>query len=164
MTGENTDPEGPDMRHSSVEIVVVLAIGLLTIGLLGGCGSEQAPTPPTSTNSPAPPLPLPRPVPPEGLVVREPGLGSQDRALLIEARRVGALWVVLLVAPAPESTDEATAGLEELGGVLGTAGPGGGYLRVTMPTDNVERVVDLPKVTAVDVEQVISPNSARPHG
>lgn len=153
------------MRHSSAEIVVVLATGLLTIGLLGGCGSEPAATtPPASTNSSAAPLPLPQPVPPEGPVVPEPGLGTQDRALLTEARRVGAPWVILLVAPAPNSTDEATAGLEELGGVLGTAGPGGGNLRVTMPTDNVERVVDLPTVTAVDVEQVIPPDSARPHG
>lgn len=153
------------MRYNSTEIVVVLATGLLTIGLLGGCGSEPAAiTPPTVTNSSAAPLPLPQPVPPEGPVTPEPGLGTQDRALLAEARRVGAQWVILLVATDPDGTAEATAGLEELGGVLGTAGPGGGYLRVTMPTDNVERVVDLPKVTAVDVEQVISPDSARPHG
>ncbi|MGH3939180.1 MAG: hypothetical protein ACRDTG_11205 [Pseudonocardiaceae bacterium] len=153
------------MRHSSAEIVVVLATGLLAIGLLGSCGSEPAATTsPPLTNSTAAPLPLPQPVPPEGPVAPEPGLGTQDRALLIEARRIRAPWVILLVAPAPESADQAAAELEELGGVLGTAGPGGGNLRVTMPTDNVERVADLPTVTAVDVEQVIPPDSARPHG
>ncbi|MGQ0776374.1 MAG: hypothetical protein ACT4NY_18430 [Pseudonocardiales bacterium] len=158
------------MRRCSAQIVTgfvigLLGVGLLGVGLLGGCASEPEPaTPPTTTATPAPPLPLPRPQPPGGPARPEPGLGTQDLALLAEARRIGAQWVILLVAPAPNSTDEAVAGLEELGGVLGTAGPGGGNLRVTMPTDNVERVVDLPTVTAVDIEQVISPDSARPHG
>lgn len=157
------------MRRSSAEIVVVLAAGLLMGGLLGGCANEPAgepepATPPTTTASPVAPLPLPQPQPPEGPARPEPGLGSEDRALLAEARRAGAQWVVLLVAPAPDRTDEATAGLEELGGVLGTAGPGAGYLRLTMPTDGVERAAALPAVTALDIEQVIPPNSPRPNG
>lgn len=152
------------MRRSSAEIVVVFAAGLLTIGLLGGCGSEpEATTPPAVTDSPVPPLPLPQPVPPGGPVPPEPGLDAEDRELLLQAYRVGAQWVILLVATEPDRTDEATAGLEELGGVIGTAGPGGGYLRLTMPTGNVERAAALPDVTAVDVEQIVPPTSPRPN-
>lgn len=131
------------------------------IGLLGGCGGEPEPaTPPTLT---APPLPLPQPQPPGGLAPPEPGLGQEDQALLAEANRVGAQWVILLVAAAPDRTGEAAAGLKELGGVLSTAGPGNGYLRLTMPTGGVESAAALPAVAALDVEQVIPPNSARPN-
>lgn len=153
------------MSRCSTQIVTVFLIGSLGFGLLGGCAGEQEPaTPSTTTGTPAPPLPLPQPVPPGGPARPEPGLGSQDLALLAEARRVQAQWVILLVATAPNGTDEATAGLTDLGGVLGTAGPGEGSLRVTMPTDNVERAASLPTVTAVDVEQIIPPDSARPNG
>lgn len=150
------------MRRSCARIVVTLAAGLLGSELLGGCADEAEPvTPPPAT---AAPLPLPQPVPPGGPVPPEPGLGPQDRALIVQARGVGAQWVVLLVAPAPNRTDEAARELEELGGVLGTAGPGGGLLRLTMPTEGVERAAALPAVAALDVEQIISPDSARPHG
>ncbi|MGH3913259.1 MAG: hypothetical protein ACRDTC_07605 [Pseudonocardiaceae bacterium] len=146
---------------------MALAAGLLGGGLLGGCADEAEPTtPPTATppTATAAPLPLPQPVPPEGPVPPEPGLGPEDRALIVQARGVGAQWVVLLVAPAPNRTDEAAKELEELGGVLGTAGPGGGFLRLTMPTEGVERAAALPAVAALDVEQIIPPDSARPHG
>lgn len=152
------------------EIVAVLAAGLLGAGLFGGCGSEPEPapaTPPPATppaappTESAPPLPLPQPQPPTGPVRPEPGLGAEDRARLADARRVGAQWVVLLVAPEPDRTDEAVAGLEELGGVLGTSSPAAGLLRLTMPTANVEQAAALPMLTAVDIEQVIPPNYPR---
>ncbi|MFN2494513.1 MAG: hypothetical protein ABR608_01185 [Pseudonocardiaceae bacterium] len=141
-------------------------IGLLGAGLLGSCGGEPEPSPsPSATGfAPAPPLPLPQPQPPTGPVHPEPGLDDEDRAQLAQARRIGAQWVVLLVAIAPERGAEATAQIEELGGVVGTSSPGPGYLRVTMPTVNVERTVGLPAVTAVDVDQVVDPHSPRPTG
>ncbi|MGH4013372.1 MAG: hypothetical protein ACRDSL_05450 [Pseudonocardiaceae bacterium] len=140
----------------------LLGAGLLGAGLLGSCAGEREPAP---ANPPsAAPLPLPQPQPPTGPARPEPGLNAEDRALLAEARRVRAQWVVLLVAPEPGRTDEAVAGLEELGGVLGTGGPGAGLLRLTMPTGNVEQAAALPAVTAIDVEQVVPSHHPRPTG
>jgi hypothetical protein len=154
-------------RLGPARFVTILTLGLLGGGLLGGCTADQEPaapdpaaaTPPTPTASalpPAAPLPLPEPVPPGGPVPPEPGLGPEDRALLAQARREGAPWVVLLVATAPDRTATAETGLEELGGVIGT-GPGDGVLRLTMPTQHVEQAAEVPGVTAVDVEQVVPP-------
>ncbi|HEU0089946.1 MAG TPA: hypothetical protein VFQ77_20235 [Pseudonocardiaceae bacterium] len=171
------------MRRGSAEVAVVLMVALLAVG---GCAGEPEPAPastpgatppgatppgtsppgatppPASGLSPAPPLPLPQPQPPGGPVRPEPGLGAEDRARLVDARRIGARWVVLLVATAPGRTGDAAAALTDLGGVVGTTSPGPGYLRVSMPTDKVERAAALPAITALDVEQVIPPNPPRP--
>lgn len=157
-------------RRNTARIGIVLTVGLLGAGLLGGCGSapEPAPepsTPPTATAlPPAAPLPLPQPQPTTGPVLPRPGLDDQDRALLAQARRTGAQWVVLLVATASDRGAEAAAQLEQLDGVIGSNSPGPGYLRVTMPTVNVERAAALPAVTAVDVEQVVPPHPPGPPG
>lgn len=148
-------------------------VGLLTVGPLAGCGSEQpaSGTPPTTQPTgqlnglpTAAPLPLPRPQPPEGPAPPEPGLDAEDRALLTEARRVGAQWVILLVTTEPARTAEVSAALEQLGGVIGTTNPDVDHLRLTMPTDQVERAAALPGITGLDIEQVISPHNPRPTG
>lgn len=163
--------------QSPARMAVLLAVGLLAAGPLGGCGSHQgpaAPTPPTGTSGPAGtapslpaaaplPLPLPQPQPSTGPPRPEPGLGAQDRARLLQARRVGAPWVVLLVSTTSDGTSGVAAGIQHLGGVLGT-NPGPGFLRATVPTGNVEQVAALPGVEGITVEQVIPPNTTHPTG
>lgn len=165
-------------RGSTVAVLAAVFVGILAAGPLAGCGgtpSPPAPPPGQPTGLPtAAPLPLPRPQPPGGPTPPAPGLGARDRALLTEARRVGARWVVLVVSTDPAHTAEVSAALEQLGGVLGTTNPGttnpgstspgSTSLRLTMPTDQVGRAAALPAVTALDVEQVISPHNPRPTG
>ncbi len=97
-------------------------------------------------------------------------MDRDNRALLAQARRSGQPVVILLVATEPGRTAEAAAGLEELGGIVGlsgiegTGGPAAGYLRVSMPTENVERAAALPAVTAVDIDQLIPRDNPRPQG
>ncbi len=173
------------------EIAALLKAGLfvavLGAGLLGGCGNapqgnapqgnapqgnasqgsapQSPPESPTATaQPPAAPLPLPQPQPTTGPSRPKPGLDDRDRALLAQARRTGAQWVVLLVATAPDRGAEAAAQLEQLDGVIGTSSPGPGYLRVTMPTVNVEQAAALSAITALDVEQVVPPHNPRPTG
>lgn len=156
-------------------MAALLAVGLLAAGPLGGCDSHQgqaAPTPPAGTTGPtgtapslpaAAPLPLPQPQPPTGPPRPEPGFGAEDRGRLLQARRVGAPWVVVLVSTTPDRTGEVAAGIQRLGGVLGI-NPGPGYLRATVPTGNVEQVAALPGVEGTTVEQVIPPNTTHPTG
>ncbi|MDQ3990347.1 MAG: hypothetical protein M3291_14355 [Actinomycetota bacterium] len=119
-------------------------------------GSPVVPSPPAPPGSP------PAPAPPEVTLDRD------SLALLAQARRSGQPVVILLVATEPDRTAEALAGLEELGGIVGTGPPAAGHpvghLRVSMPTENVERAGALPAVTAVDVDQLIPRNQPRPQG
>lgn len=164
-------PANPQLGRP-VDPIALVAVGLLAAGLLGGCGSRPEPAPaeppaePPAMTTPAiaPPLPLPEPLPPTGPTRAEPGLGTEDQAKLTQARRVGARWVILLVVTEPARTAEVSAELEQLGGVLGTTSPDVDSLRLTMPTDQVERAAALPGISAVDVEQVVAPNYPRPTG
>jgi hypothetical protein len=166
----------------------VVLIGACLGGLIGGCAANQGPASPTESAEPgsvgdqqapsgtaaptessptetsAAPLPLPAPQPNTPLVRPGPGLDTQDRDQLAQAQRVGAQWVVLVVATDTGHTEEAAAELRSIGGVIGTSNPAPGYLRVTMPVANVERAVTLPAVTAVDVTEVIPPNQPGTNG
>lgn len=150
--------------HRGSTTIAVLFVGLLAVGPLAGCSSKQPPQTPPSGLPTAAPLPLPQPQPPGGPTPPTPGLSPQDRALLTEARRVGARWVVLLVTTEPAHTAQVSAELERLGGVLGTTSPDVNYLRLTMPTGQVTRAAALPAITGVDIEQIISPHKPRPTG
>ena len=136
---------------------------LCVAGLLTACSESpgEAPAVPGSPPAPAPSSPS-APAPPEVALDRE------NLALLAQARRSGQPLVILLVATEPDRTAEATAGLEELGGIVGTGGPAAGYpvghLRVSLPTENVEHAAALPAVTAVDIDQLIPRNYPRPQG
>ena len=138
-------------------------VSLCTAGLLTACSEPpgEAPAVPGSPSAPAPSSPS-APAPPEIALDRD------NRALLAQARRSGQPLVILLVATEPARIAEATAGLEELGGIVGTGGPAAGYpvghLRVSLPTENVERAAALPAVTAVDIDRLIPRNYPRPQG
>ncbi|MDQ3988561.1 MAG: hypothetical protein M3291_05080 [Actinomycetota bacterium] len=139
---------------------VVLA-SLCAAVLITGC-SDSAGTAPAVPSSPTPTSGSPStPAPPEV------ALDWDNRALLAQARRSGQPVVILLVATEVDRTAEAIAGLEELGGIVGSGGPTAGYpvghLRVSLPTENVERAAALPAVTTVDIE-LIPRNNPRPQG
>ena len=129
-------------------------------GVMIACAPpDPAPAVPRMPTVPGSP---PVPTPPEVALDRD------SRALLAQARRSGAPVVILLVAIEPDRAAQAIAGLEELGGIVGTGPPAAGHpvghLRVSMPTENVERAGALPAVTAVDVDQLIPRNQPRPQG
>ena len=136
---------------------------LCVAGLITACSEPpgEVPAVPGSPPAPAPSSPS-APAPPEVALDRE------NLALLAQARRSGQPLVILLVATEPDRTAEATAGLEELGGIVGSGGPTAGYpvghLRVSLPTENVERAAALPAVTAVDIDRLIPRNYPRPQG
>ena len=136
---------------------------LCAVGLIAACSEPPgaAPAVPSSPPTPAPGSPL-TPAPPEVALDRD------NRALLAQARRSGQPVVILLVTTELGRTAEATAGLEELGGIVGSGGPTAGYpvghLRVSLPTENVERAAALPAVTAVDIDRLIPRNYPRPQG
>jgi len=134
---------------------------LCAVGLIAACSEPPgaAPAVPSSPPTPAPGSPL-TPAPPEVALDRD------NRALLAQARRSGQPVVILLVTTELGRTAEATAGLEELGGIVGTGGSAAdhpvGHLRVSIPTENVERAAALPAVTAVDIDQLIPRDNPRP--
>ena len=133
---------------------------LCVAGVIIACSEPPGPAT-TAPSSPAAPGSPPVPTPPEVALDRD------SRALLAQARRSGAPVVILLVAIEPDRAAQAIAGLEELGGIVGTAPTADypvGHLRVSMPTENVERAAALPAVTAVDIDQLIPRNQPRPQG
>ncbi len=77
-----------------------------------------------------------------------------NRLMLAKARRMNAPVVILHVVAEPGRTAEAIAGLEALGGILGASELSAGSLRLSMPTENVERAAALPAVASMTVEQV----------
>ena len=118
----------------------------------------SAPSSPAAPSPSAAPSSPPAPAPPEAT------LDQDNRALLAQARRSRQPVVILLVAIEPDRIAETTAGLEELGGIVGASGPTAGCLRVSLPTENVERAAALPAVTAVDIDQLIPRDNPRPQG
>ena len=130
---------------------------LCAAGLITACSESlgEAPAVPGSPPAPAPSSPS-APAPPEVALDRD------NRALLAQARRSRQPVVILLVAIEPDRIAETTAGLEELGGIVGASGPTAGCLRVSLPTENVERAAALPAVTAVDIDQLIPRDYPRP--
>ena len=137
---------------------------LCVAGLTTACSEPPEAVPAVPSSRPAGSSSPPAPAPPEVALDRD------NRALLAQARRSGQPVVILLVATEPGRTAEAAAGLEELGGIVGlgriaeTGGPGAGCLRVSLPTENVERAAALPAVTAVDIDQLIPRDNPRPQG
>jgi len=136
---------------------------LSAVGLITACSEPPAAAPAVPSSPPTPASSSPSALaPPEVILDRD------SRALLAQARRSGQPVVILLVTTEPTHTAEAAAGLEELGGIMGTGGPAAdypvGHLRVSMPTENVERAAALPAVTAVDIDQLIPRDKPRPQG
>ncbi|MDQ4032351.1 MAG: hypothetical protein M3332_08830 [Actinomycetota bacterium] len=143
---------------------------LCAAGLISACSEPSGAAPAVPIPPSVAPSSPPTPSAPAAPAPPEVALDRYNRALLAQARRSGQPVVILRVATEPGRTAEAIAGLEELGGIVGLAGtagvggPAADYLRVSIPTGNVERAAALPAVTAVDINQLIPRNSPRPQG
>jgi|AntDryMetagUQ889_1029465.scaffolds.fasta_scaffold06596_2 hypothetical protein len=87
-------------------------------------------------------------------------LDSETRALLAQARRVRQPVVILLVTPVTGRSGEVVAGLAELGGIVATGEQG--LVRVSLPTQHVERAAALPGVHAVKINQLPPPDARKP--
>jgi subtilisin family serine protease len=92
------------------------------------------------------------------------GLGNEDRARVAEAAASGKKTVTLLIAAEPGRLEEAAAELRALGGVVQADDPAVGYLKVAVPTANIERAAAVDAIAAVDVDGLIPLDDPRPHG
>ena len=82
-------------------------------------------------------------------------LGDADLARVERAEAAGRPTVTLLIAAAPDRTAEAAADLRALGGVVEAKNARVDYVKVEMPTDQVERAAKLSSVSAIDVDGLI---------
>jgi subtilisin family serine protease len=91
-------------------------------------------------------------------------LGDADKARVERAEAAGRPTVTLLVAAAPNRTSEAAAQLRALGGVIAARDERVDYVKVEMPTEQVERAAKLGSVTAIDVDGLIPRDDPRVDG
>ncbi|MFF7363594.1 S8 family serine peptidase [Streptomyces sp. NPDC008125] len=80
-------------------------------------------------------------------------LGAHDRALLQTAESKKRKTVTVLLATDEGDTAKLRAKVTELGGHTGTFDDGLGYVRATVPTDEVARLTALSSVRAVDLSE-----------
>ncbi|MEU4801760.1 hypothetical protein [Actinosynnema sp. NPDC023587] len=142
-----------------------LAVGLLCL-LATGCAApiidyEPAATPSVSTTTPAPgpttttttPATAPPPPPTE---VPVPGkLSPHGKDVLADARRNGVTSVVLVISAEAGATERTASALRDLGATVEATDASIGYLRVSVPVGDVERVTALESVRQVDVDEPI---------
>ena len=89
-------------------------------------------------------------------------LSGRGRELLAEARAEGKATVTLLVAANPRAASSVAAALQGLGGTIRYRDDQLGYLRVMLPTSQVEAAAALNGVDAVDLDEVIPLDDPRP--
>ena len=92
----------------------------------------------------------------------ETRLSSRGRELLAEARSQGRATVTLLVATSTGSTSAVATALQGLGGTIRYQDDQLGYVRVVIPTAQVEAAAALNGVNAVDLDEVIPVYDPRP--
>ena len=96
-----------------------------------------------------------------------PELGRDDaanrmRPLLAQARAEGSATVTLLVAADPRAANAVAAALQSLGGRIRFRDDQLGYVRVLMPTSQVEAAAALNGVDAIDLDELIPLDDPRP--
>jgi subtilisin family serine protease len=91
-------------------------------------------------------------------------LGAADKARVDRAVATGTPTVTLLVAAAPNRASEAAADLRALGGQVEARNATVDYVKVEMPTEQVERAAKLQSVSAVDVDGLIPLDDPRVDG
>ena len=83
------------------------------------------------------------------------GLSKHDRALLADARAKGDATVTLIIASYPGAVNQVINGIEGLGGYAGYSDSDLGYVRATVPTDQVEAAAQLEGVEFIDLNEII---------
>jgi Subtilase family len=91
-------------------------------------------------------------------------LSQRAEQLLSDAQQAGQSRVVLLIAARPGATTQAASDISRLGGRIEYRDDGLGYIRASVPVDQVRAVAALGSVQKVDVDEVVPLPDPRPEG
>ncbi|MET9449190.1 S8 family serine peptidase [Streptomyces cinerochromogenes] len=113
--------------------------------------------------------PAPAPAADPGVKSAHDKLGSDDAALLAEAKADGDKNVTMMIATSPGQTEQVAAELDEVeGGLVGRTDDRLGYVRATVPTGRADSAiaaaVKLSSVRAIDLKQEIPLDDPAPNG
>lgn len=113
--------------------------------------------------------PSPAPAADPGVKSADDKLGSDDAALLAEAKAGGDKNVTLMIATSPGKTEQVAGQLDAVdGGLVGRRDDALGYVRATVPTSRADSAiaaaVKLPSVRAIDLKQEIPLDDPAPTG
>ncbi|MDN3264333.1 S8 family serine peptidase [Streptomyces sp. CSDS2] len=113
--------------------------------------------------------PSPAPAADPGVKSAHDKLGSDDAALLAEAKAGGDKNVTLMIATSPGKTEQVAGELDAVdGGLVGRRDDKLGYVRATVPTSRADSAIDaavkLSSVRAVDLKQEIPLDDPVPTG
>ncbi|MFF4710079.1 S8 family serine peptidase [Streptomyces eurythermus] len=113
--------------------------------------------------------PSPAPAADPGVKSADDKLGSDDAALLAEAKAGGDKNVTLMIATSPGKTEQVAGQLDAVdGGLVGRRDDALGYVRATVPTSRADSAiasaVKLSSVRAIDLKQEIPLDDPAPAG
>ncbi|MFF9581701.1 S8 family serine peptidase [Streptomyces achromogenes] len=113
--------------------------------------------------------PSPAPAADPGVKSAHDKLGSDDAALLAEAKADGDKNVTLMIATSPGKTEQVAGELDAVdGGLVGRTDDKLGYVRATVPTSRADSAIDaavkLSSVRAIDLKQAIPLDDPVPTG
>ncbi|MCL3998474.1 S8 family serine peptidase [Streptomyces lavenduligriseus] len=113
--------------------------------------------------------PSPAPAADPGVKSAHDKLGSDDAALLAEAKADGDKNVTLMIATSPGKTEQVAGELDAVdGGLVGRTDDKLGYVRATVPTGRADSAIDaavrLSSVRAIDLKQEIPLDDPVPTG
>ncbi|MFF9001427.1 S8 family serine peptidase [Streptomyces achromogenes] len=113
--------------------------------------------------------PSPAPAADPGVKSAHDKLGSDDAALLAEAKADGDKNVTLMIATSPGMTEQVAGELDAVdGGLVGRTDDKLGYVRATVPTSRADSAIDaavkLSSVRAIDLKQEIPLDDPVPTG
>ncbi|MFF5469992.1 S8 family serine peptidase [Streptomyces achromogenes] len=113
--------------------------------------------------------PSPAPAADPGVKSAHDKLGSDDAALLAEAKADGDKNVTLMIATSPGKTEQVAGELDAVdGGLVGRTDDKLGYVRATVPTSRADSAIDaavkLSSVRAIDLKQEIPLDDPVPTG
>ncbi|MEV4621445.1 S8 family serine peptidase [Asanoa sp. NPDC049573] len=91
-------------------------------------------------------------------------LGSHDLDLLAQAKARGEKTVMLIVATDKGESGDVAGALKSLGGTVAKRVDKVGYVRASVPTNNVLKAAKLPGVAAIDLNEVIPMPEPEPTG
>ncbi|WP_030608139.1 S8 family serine peptidase [Streptomyces achromogenes] len=153
-TAPERDPISGPRRLARIAAAVGVVAALCAAG----------PVPPALAAEP-PPAPAADP----GVKSAHDKLGSDDAALLAEAKADGDKNVTLMIATSPGQTEQVAGELDAVdGGLVGRTDDKLGYVRATVPTSRADSAIDaavkLSSVRAIDLKQEIPLDDPVPTG